>query len=202
MSRPVFFLLHGAWHSPPSWNNLIASFNKTGYSATIRNTVSNIVRDHDIVVVVRLIYIAAFLVPEGFQRSPEGTRDNMIEEMKTDFDAGIITVLSEDVKDIFYQDMDDETVAERAKNLRLQSLGAFWSTTTYAAWRYIPTTYILCMRDKPSTVIATEHLINAAKASGINKIDNVIRVDAGHSPFIRKPEWNATTLIEEAHRQG
>lgn len=34
--------------------------------------------------VVRMIYIAAFLVPEGFQHSDRGTRDNMVPEMKTD----------------------------------------------------------------------------------------------------------------------
>lgn len=37
--------------------------------------------------VVRLIYIAAFLVPEGFQHSPHGTRDNMVPEMKTDLEV-------------------------------------------------------------------------------------------------------------------
>jgi hypothetical protein len=39
---------------------------------------------------------------------------------------------------MFYQDIDDETVAALAKDLRPQSFGAFWSTTTYAAWRHYP----------------------------------------------------------------
>ena len=38
--------------------------------------------------VVRLIYVVAFLVPEGFQHSPHGTRVNMVPEMKTDLDVG------------------------------------------------------------------------------------------------------------------
>jgi hypothetical protein len=37
--------------------------------------------------VVRLIYVVAFLVPEGFQHSPSGTRDNMVPEMKTDLEV-------------------------------------------------------------------------------------------------------------------
>jgi pimeloyl-ACP methyl ester carboxylesterase len=37
--------------------------------------------------VIRLIYIVAFLVPERFQHSPHGTRDNMVPEMKTDIDV-------------------------------------------------------------------------------------------------------------------
>ena len=35
----------------------------------------------------RLIYIMALMVPEGFQHSPHGTRDNMLPEMKTDIDV-------------------------------------------------------------------------------------------------------------------
>jgi len=102
---------------------------------------------------------------------------------------------------MFYQDLDDDTVAELAKDLRPQSVGAFWCTTTYAAWRHIPTTYILCEADKPSTVMASHYLIHTAKSSGPHKIDNVVEVDAGHSPFISKPEWTASSLINEAARK-
>ncbi|OTA95527.1 hypothetical protein M434DRAFT_379781 [Hypoxylon sp. CO27-5] len=254
MSQPVFILLHGAWHSPRCWNTLIAELNKSGYQAiapalpstgstpptpdwsedveTIRQTVSELVQEHDVVVVahsfsgmtagtalegldkqtcvskgfkggvIRLIYITAFLVPEGFQHSPHGTRDNMVPEMKTDLEAGIITIRPEDAKDMFYQDLDDETVAELAKDLRPQSFGSYWSTTTFAAWRYIPTTYILGTADRPSTVVAAQYLIDTAKASGTHKIDKIIRVDAGHSPFISRPEWTAQTLIAEIARQA
>lgn len=76
------------------------------------------------------------------------------------------------------------------------------SVTTHAAWRIIPTTYILCMGDKPSTVAAAQYLIDTAKASGQHRIDNVIKHDVGHSPFISQPEWLAQTLIEEAGREA
>ncbi|KAI1209569.1 alpha/beta-hydrolase [Annulohypoxylon truncatum] len=250
MSKPVFVLLHGAWHGPQCWSTLISELNKENYSAIapalpssgsspptpnwsgdveiIRKTVSDLVQEYDVVVVahsfsgmtagtalegldkqattskglkggvVRLIYITAFLVPEGFQHSPHGTRDNMAPEMKTDIDAGIITIRPEDAKDMFYQDIDDETVAELAKDLRPQSFGSYWSTTTYAAWRHIPTTYILGTADRPSTVAAAQYLIDTAVASGSHKVEKVIRVDAGHSPFISRPEWTARTLIKEA----
>lgn len=101
---------------------------------------------------------------------------------------------------MFYQDLDDETAAELAKALRPQSFGAFWSTTTHAAWRIIPTTYILTLKDVPTTVAAAKYLIDTAKASSPHKIDNVIEVEAGHSPFISKPEWTAETLIKEGTR--
>ncbi|KAF1952495.1 alpha/beta-hydrolase [Byssothecium circinans] len=250
MSKPVFVLLHGAWHTPKCWEKLTNELNKVGYSAVtpalpssgstpptpdwskdielIQSTVSDLVQEHDVVVVmhsfsgmtggtalkgldkqtcaskglkggvVKLVYIAAFLVPEGFQHSAHGTRDNMVPEMKTDLEAGVITVNPEDAKGMFYQDLDDETVAELAKDLRPQSFGAFWGTTYHAAWRDIPTSYILCTGDKPTTVVAAQYLVDSAKGSGNHKIGNVIKVDAGHSPFISKPEWTAKTLIEEA----
>jgi pimeloyl-ACP methyl ester carboxylesterase len=139
MSKPAFVLLHGAWHSPRCWDNVVAKLSKEGYTAitpampstgsnpptpdwsadveSIRNTVIELIQDHDVVVVmhsfsgmtggtalegldkktctakglkggvVRLVYIVAFLVPEGFQHSPTGTRDNMVPEMITDFDV-------------------------------------------------------------------------------------------------------------------
>ncbi|KAF2501245.1 alpha/beta-hydrolase [Lophium mytilinum] len=197
----------------------------------IRNTVTDLVQEHHVIVVthsfsgmtggtalegldketckskglkggvVRLVYIIAFLVPERFQHSPQGTRDNMVPEMITDLDANSVTVRPEDAKAMFYQDIEDDAVAELAKDLRPQSLGAFWSTTTFAAWRYIPTTYVLCTGDKPSTVTAAQYLVDSGKASGPHKIDNLIKVDSGHSPFISNPEWTAQTLIDEAGRE-
>jgi hypothetical protein len=64
----------------------------------------------------------------------------------------------------------------------------------------IPTTYIVCTGDRPTTVIAVRYLIDSAKASQPHKIDSIIEIDAGHSPFISKPEWTAETLIKEAAR--
>ncbi|KAI1386118.1 alpha/beta-hydrolase [Hypoxylon trugodes] len=247
MSKPVFVLLHGAWHSPTCWDHVIAALNRQGYSAvapalpstgstpptpdwsgdvkTIRKTVLELIQEnHNVIVVahsfsgmtagtalegldkraceskglkggvVRLIYINAFLVPEGFQHSPHGTRNNMIPEMKTDFTAGTINVQPEDAKDMFYQDLDDNTVAELSKNLRPQSIASYWSTTTYAAWRYIPTAYILCAGDRPTTVAAAQYLIDTAKSSGPHKIDVILKIEAGHSPFLSMPEYTAEAL--------
>lgn len=250
MHKPVFVLLHGAWHSPRCWDRLIIILQKAGYSAVapalpssgslppvpdwnsdielIRKTVRELVKENQVIVVmhsfsgmtggtalegldlqsceskglkggvIRLIYITAFLVPEGFRHSAPGTRENMVPEMKTDFEAGTVTVLPEDVKEMFYQDMDEQEILDLSKDLRPQSLAAFWGTTTHAAWRHIPTTYILCTGDKPSTVVAARFLVDSGKANSPNKIERVIEVQAGHSPFLSMPEWTAGTLIEES----
>ncbi|KAI1114334.1 Alpha/beta hydrolase fold-1 [Nemania sp. NC0429] len=150
--------------------------------------------------VVRLIYICAFIVPESFQHSAPGTRDNMVPEMKTNLEENTVTVLPEDAQGMFYQDLDDATVAELVQDLRPQSFSTFWGTTEFAAWRIIPTTYVLTMRDKPTTVAAARFLVDSAKASGNHKIDKVIEFETGHSPFISEPRFTAKVLIEEAKR--
>ena len=140
MSKPVFVLLNGAWHTPKCWSLLTSELTEAGFESLtpalpssssnpptpdwsadvelIRKTVSELVDEgRDVVVVmhsfsgmtggtalhglgkaervkekkaggvIRLVYVVAFLVPEGFQHSPKGTRDNMVPEMKTDFEV-------------------------------------------------------------------------------------------------------------------
>ena len=47
--------------------------------------------------VVRLVYIMSFIVPEGFQHSPRGTRENMVPSMKTDFEVSFLSISSKDL---------------------------------------------------------------------------------------------------------
>ena len=93
---------------------------------TIRSAVADLVKDYDVIVVmysysgipggqaldgldkkttteqglkggvVRLVYIMSFIVPEGFQHSPKGTRDFMVPTMKTDFEVSLSALLTED----------------------------------------------------------------------------------------------------------
>jgi pimeloyl-ACP methyl ester carboxylesterase len=144
MSKPVFVLLHGAWHTPQCWDLLVKKLAEAGYDSVapalpssgstpptpdwsadievIQKTVLGLVeKGRDVVVVmhsfsgmtggtalegldkesrvakglpgqvIRLVYVVAFLVPEGFQHSPYGTRDNMVPEMKTDLEVSCTT---------------------------------------------------------------------------------------------------------------
>lgn len=257
MGKPVFVLLHGAWHTPVCWSRIIPLLKAQGYETVapqlpsslanggppvqdwsadievIRSTVVSLAKDgRDIILVahsnsgmtagtalegldkaacaeqgwkggiVRMIYICAFIVSEGFRHSSPGSRENMVEEMRVDFDRGIVTVNPEDVKGLMYQDLPDEDALEVAKTLVPQSLGPFWCTTTYAAWRIIPTTYVLTMMDKPSTVAAAEYLVENAKKSGKCKVDNIIRRDVGHAPFWSQPEWTVEMFLQETSRNA
>lgn len=144
MSKPVFVLLHGAWHSSKCWDQLVRELTRSGYESVapalpssgsspptpdwsadveiIRQTVLDLVeKERDVVVVmhsfsgmtggtsldgldkgariqkglkggvIRLIYVVAFLAPEGFQHSPQGTRENMVPQMKTDLEVRLFS---------------------------------------------------------------------------------------------------------------
>ena len=101
-------------------------------------------------------------------------------------------------KSMFYQDLPDDAVGELAKDLRPQSLGVFSSTTSYASWKHVPTTYVICEDDIPSTVIAAGFLLSSAQAAEGSKVDTVVKRKAGHSPFLSQPEWTVSMFREAA----
>jgi pimeloyl-ACP methyl ester carboxylesterase len=115
--------------------------------------------------VVRLVYICAFIVPEGFRHSTPGTSENVVPQMKVDLEKFVMKVEPEDVKGLLYQDLSDEEALEVAKTLVPQSLASLYGTTTYAAWRFIPTTYVLALKDAPTTVAAARYVYFFARCT-------------------------------------
>ena len=101
---------------------------------------------------------------------------------------------------MMYQDVPDAEVASIAEQLVPQSLAGNWCTSTFAAWRWIPTTYVITLGDQKATVAAEEWIVKSAVESGRSAIDRVVRREVGHSPFWSQSEWYAGMLIEEAER--
>ncbi|KAL8947424.1 MAG: hypothetical protein Q9222_006292 [Ikaeria aurantiellina] len=253
-TNPTFVCLHGAWHSPASFDKIKHLLSIHGYGCVcpalpstgadppvkdfkadvdvVRSTVSELVEAKKEVVVlthsysgipggealagldrqsrkehgyeggvIRMIYIMSFIVPEGFQHSQHGTRENMVPVMKTDLETGIVTVEPEDAKGLFYQDLSNEAALDLAKHLRPQSIGVYWSKTSYAAWKHIPTTYVICEDDSPSTVAAAGYLVSSAQKAEGSKVDRVLRHQVGHSPFLSQPEWTAQMLMGEVGKE-
>lgn len=97
-SKPVFVLLHGAWHSPACWDKLAAVLNKQGYTCVcpalpstgaspplddftkdvevIRSTVTKLVEDDKEVIVVMHSYsgIPGGQALEGLDRTTRAER--------------------------------------------------------------------------------------------------------------------------------
>jgi hypothetical protein len=101
---------------------------------------------------------------------------------------------------MMYQDVPEAEVAVIAAQLVPQSLAGNWCTSSFAAWRWIPSTYVVTLRDQKATVAAEEWIVESAVESGRCAIDRVVRREVGHSPFWSQAEWMAGLLVEEAKR--
>ena len=72
-------------------------------------------------------------------------------------------------------------------------IAAFGTPLSYAAWRHIPSTYILCELDRCILPPVQEDMVASAK--GQVKVE---RIQSGHMPMLSMPDKLAKILIEEA----
>lgn len=106
---------------------------------------------------------------------------------------------AEDAKKIFYNDMSSEEANLWASKLSHQSIRVYTSTTSYAAWRHIPSTYVVGTEDKTTfTPEMVSSIIDNAKKLEPTAFDVVERCDGGHCLMISRPEWLASVLRRTA----
>ena len=74
-------------------------------------------------------------------------------------------------------------------------LAAFATPQSFAAWRHIPTTYVLCEQDRCIPVHAQEAMV--ASAQGLVKL---IEVPSGHLPMLSMTDRLGKILQEEVGR--
>ncbi len=112
---------------------------------------------------------------------------------------GITTIDPRQAPAVFYNDMSRAEAEYWTSQLLPQSIGVFWSQTTYASWRYIPTTYVLCGQDQCVTLPYAEMMLQTATESRPNMIDTVERCeDGGHSIMLSRVEWTTNMLRRAA----
>lgn len=91
--------------------------------------------------------------------------------------------------EIFYADVDEAVARDAIMRLGHQSLVAFGQRVTRAAWRTIPSTYVVCEQDKAVPVEAQEAM---ARRAG-----RVLRLSSSHAPFLSRPAQLAGILRAE-----
>ena len=91
--------------------------------------------------------------------------------------------------EIFYADVDPESTRAAIAQLGHHSLAAFDQPLTRAAWRTIPSTYVVCERDCAIPVQAQEAMAERA--------GRVLRMPTSHSPFLSRPAQLAGVLRAE-----
>lgn len=111
-----------------------------------------------------------------------------------------MTVSPEDAKKVFYNDLSPARGDEMVAKLKYQSLGVYFSTPTYAAWKDIPSTFLQGDIDQSS--VSNEMVkmtIAGARAVEPSAFDVVEHCkDGAHCLMISHPEWTADALRRAA----
>ena len=105
----------------------------------------------------------------------------------------------EDAKRIMYNDMSSEEGDKWAAKLLPQSLGVYDSTTTYAAWKHIPSTFVIGEKDASAFTPQVVHwMISSAREAQPTAFDQVERCAGGHCLMITHAHWLAGVLRRAA----
>lgn len=94
-------------------------------------------------------------------------------------DAGTFTVRPDALLDTFMQDCDDEVRAQVHDRIALQSVLSLGQPVEAAAWKDVPSTYLVCRQDRGTS---EERQREYAQRAG-----RVVDIDAGHHPFLSQP---------------
>jgi pimeloyl-ACP methyl ester carboxylesterase len=104
-------------------------------------------------------------------------------------DDGTIGVHPEPIRELFLQDCDEATTEEALSRLTRQSLVPFTQSPHQIGWRERPATYIVCTED-----LATPANVQRLRVRGDAR---VIDFEAGHHPFLSRPEAFAAAIAAE-----
>jgi pimeloyl-ACP methyl ester carboxylesterase len=140
--------------------------------------------------VARLLYLTSVMADEG-QSQGELTGAEPAPWLAPAED-GTIGVHPDLIREFFLQDCDEETTEAALARLTRQSLAPFGQAPRRIGWRERPATYIVCTED-----LATPAEVQRRRvAEGAR----VVEFEAGHHPFLSRPEPFAATLAAVLER--
>ena len=137
--------------------------------------------------VIRMVYLTAFAMPEG-----EGIYHET-HPPKPWIDIGEKTSIATDPIDHFYHDVDAEEAEQAVARLGRHSVAALWTEPTYAAWKHVPSTYLVCEEDRAIPLFVQEAMIARPGANF-----TVERCTSAHSPFMSMPDFTAEVVRRAA----
>ncbi|GAP99640.1 alpha/beta hydrolase [Leptolyngbya sp. NIES-2104] len=130
-----------------------------------------------------LLYITSYL-PDIGQSQVEimsGEHDPVAIAPNDDGTISLFGYTAASCGDRFWQDLTDETIRNGAwERVTSQSVSAFGTPTTRAAWRGRPSTYLVCMDDRSTSVDLQR--FHAARAT------RTIDLPTSHHPFLSRPD--------------
>ncbi|SFW52006.1 alpha/beta fold hydrolase [Amycolatopsis australiensis] len=132
----------------------------------------------------RLVYVTSFLPEAGEALAGFGTGEPP--PWHVSHGDGTASVREELVRPLFAQDFDDATYAGAAGRLTAQNEVVFGQPVTTAAWRRIPSTYVVCAEDRATPPAKQRE--QAARAT------DVVELPVAHHPFVTRPDLVAGLL--------
>jgi pimeloyl-ACP methyl ester carboxylesterase len=99
--------------------------------------------------------------------------------LEIDPDGGTFTVRPEALAETFLQDCGPEIQRQAIDKTARQSLAVLGQPVRAAAWQHVPSTYLVCARDRGTPAERQREF--AARAA------DVVELDAGHHPFLSMP---------------
>lgn len=216
MARTQLLLVHGAWHGSWCWNGVLPALSDAGFEthtvdlASHGHDTATVGGLHDdarliaaalsglqgrVVVVAHsyggapvaegaagapnvahLVYLTAFMLDEGESvLGAKGGTPAPFWEATPDGRAWV----TRNPEDVFYNDCPENETAWAVSQLQPQSASSLSETLRAAAWHDRPSTYVVCERDQAIPLSAQEAMARRAGAT--------VRLDAGHSPFLSRP---------------
>ncbi len=139
--------------------------------------------------VSRLVYLCAFM-PEAGESLVELTGGKPATWIRF-LDGGLTLPDPAQAAAVFYADCDEETARAGTAKTRPMSGAAFGEPVASPAWHGIPSTYVVCKQDR-ALPPELQRDVFAPRA------DEVIELEAGHSPFFSQPGAVADLLAERA----
>lgn len=103
----------------------------------------------------------------------------------------------------FYHDVPRPLAEHALSLLKKHARGPFTSTASYAAWKHIPSTYIVTDDDQIGSRAVRERMARQEGGQwGVGNSLGEIHVMSGHSPFLSKPEWMSRLIRKVSGEEG
>jgi pimeloyl-ACP methyl ester carboxylesterase len=138
---------------------------------------------------VGLVYLAAFMLDVG-ESLLDAMQHKLADWIELDEPAG--RHIARRCEEVLYGDCASAVAADAAARLTWQSVAALATPQTQAAWRSLPSTYLICEEDRAVPQPAQEAM--AARAGTVH------RLPASHSPFLSRPKEVSEIVLQALRR--
>jgi pimeloyl-ACP methyl ester carboxylesterase len=125
-----------------------------------------------------LVLVSSYLPQVGQSLSSFGGEEPA-PFLDIDPEGGTFTVRPEALAETFLQDCDPEIQRQAMERTARQSLAVLAQPVTSAAWQHVPSTYLVCARDRGTPAGLQREFARRAT--------RVVELDAGHHPFLSRP---------------